>query len=85
MSAKLGKKHSGSAPRNALNCLTKEKSMISKKEEVRKEGLLIQFYGEECPHCAVMKPLVEKLERELGIKIEKYEVWHNQANAQRME
>ena len=65
--------------------MTKEKSMISKKEEVRKEGLLIQFYGEECPHCAVMKPLVEKLERELGIKIEKYEVWHKQANAQRME
>ena len=59
--------------------------MIRKREKARDEGLLVEFYGGECPHCAAMKPLVERLEKELGIKVEKYEVWHNSANAQRME
>jgi hypothetical protein len=31
-----------------------------------------------------MHSLVEKLERELGIKVEKHEVWHNEANAHKM-
>lgn len=48
------------------------------------EGLL-EFYGTECIHCNEMKPLVEKLEKEEGVKIEKLEVWHNAANAKLME
>ncbi len=42
---------------------------------------LIEFYGTECIHCNKMKPLVERLEKELNIKIEKLEVWHNSKNA----
>jgi thiol-disulfide isomerase/thioredoxin len=47
--------------------------------------MLIEFYGEECPHCIRMRPLVEKLEKETGVKVEKYEVWHNEENAKKME
>jgi len=46
--------------------------------------MLIEFYGEECVHCIAMKPIVERLEKEEGVKIEKYETWHDEANAQKM-
>lgn len=44
---------------------------------------LLEFYGEDCPHCLIMKPEVEKLERELGVEIEKFEVWNNEGNARK--
>lgn len=40
------------------------------------------FYGEECPHCHKMMPLVDKLIEE-GIAIEKLETWHNEENAEK--
>lgn len=47
--------------------------------------MLIDFYGKECPHCHNMDPLVERLEKETGVKVEKMEVWHDAENAKRME
>ena len=47
--------------------------------------MLLEFYGTECSHCVSMKPLVEKLEKETGMKIEQYEVWHNEENMRKME
>ena len=41
---------------------------------------LVEFYGTECIHCREMDPLVQKLEKEEGVKIEKLEVWHNTDN-----
>jgi len=49
-----------------------------------KKGQLVMFWGSECPHCHVMMPLVERLEREEGVKFKKLEVWHNEANARKM-
>jgi len=46
---------------------------------------LLEFYGEECPHCIRMKSLVEQAEKELDVTFEKYEVWHNPDNAKKME
>lgn len=48
-------------------------------------GELLMFTGQECPHCEVMKPLVAKLEKELKVKVDKLEVWHNAKNAQMMQ
>ena len=45
---------------------------------------LLMFYGTECPHCHEMDPLVEKLEKELKLKVKKLEVWHNEANLRKM-
>ena len=45
---------------------------------------LLEFYGEECPHCIMMAPMVEKLIAE-GIKIERFETWHNEKNAAKLE
>ena len=49
------------------------------------EANLLEFYGEECPHCETMHPLVERLEKETGLKIKKYEVWHNEENSKLMD
>ena len=46
---------------------------------------LIEFYGTECPHCMEMEPLIERLEKELKVKVTKFEVWHNSQNAKLME
>lgn len=47
--------------------------------------MIYEFYGETCPHCKVMAPIVEKLSAELGVEVQKMEVWDNEENAQKME
>ena len=42
---------------------------------------LIMFTGTECVHCKEMHPLVEQLEKEIKLKVEHFEVWHNAENA----
>ena len=46
--------------------------------------MFIEFYGETCPHCVKMMPIVDKLIAE-GIKIEKKETWNNEKNATEFE
>ncbi len=45
---------------------------------------LLMFHGRDCPHCKKMMPLVERFEQETGIRFEKYEVWHDEKNADLM-
>ena len=45
---------------------------------------IIMFHGADCPHCHAMMPLVDKLEKEGKIRIEKKEVWHDEKNADEM-
>jgi len=42
---------------------------------------LIEFYGTECVHCKEMDPIREKVEKDIGVKITRLEVWHNSENA----
>jgi len=46
---------------------------------------LLMFYGAECVHCHEMMPLVKKLEKEEGVKVEQIETWHNSVNKKRLE
>ena len=41
---------------------------------------LLFFTGTECTHCHEMHPLIDKLEKELKVKVLKLEVWHNAQN-----
>ena len=49
------------------------------------ENKLIMFTGTECFHCKQMHPLIDRLEKEEGVKVEKMEIWHNAENASFME
>ncbi len=44
----------------------------------------LMFHGRECPHCIAMMPYVDRLEKEIGVEIERLEVWHNEKNADLM-
>jgi thiol-disulfide isomerase/thioredoxin len=46
---------------------------------------LLEFYGTECHFCHAMAPLVERLEKELEVKIKKIEVWHHEENAHKLQ
>jgi thiol-disulfide isomerase/thioredoxin len=43
-------------------------------------GKFVEFYGEECPHCIKMIPVVAQVENETGVHFEKLEIWHNDTN-----
>jgi thiol-disulfide isomerase/thioredoxin len=45
---------------------------------------LIEFYGAECSHCKSMEPLIARLQDEVGVAVERREVWHNEENARLM-
>ena len=46
---------------------------------------LLEFYGTECPHCITMREFVVRMEKEENIKIDSFEVWHNEENAKKLE
>jgi thiol-disulfide isomerase/thioredoxin len=46
---------------------------------------VIEFYGETCPHCISMRPVVAQLEKELGGEITKLEVWNHPENEKKMQ
>ena len=46
------------------------------------EKELVEFYGAECDHCKMVEGFLERLEDEEGVKVTRYEVWHNSTNQQ---
>ena len=50
-----------------------------------KDSHVIEFYGETCPHCISMKPVVAKIEASHNITVKKLEVWNHPANQKIME
>lgn len=47
--------------------------------------MLLEFYSQECPGCAEMKPLVARLQVEEGVTIERHEALHDEENAEKMQ
>lgn len=43
--------------------------------------MLIMFYGDGCPHCETMEPLVTRLEKEKRVAVRRLEVWNSHKNA----
>ena len=46
---------------------------------------LLMFYGTECHFCHDMMPLVDKLEKEEKVKVQRVETWHNSANNKKLQ
>ena len=44
----------------------------------------IYFWGQECPHCAHLKPWLDDFENQHKdtLRVKRYEFWHNEVNAQ---
>ena len=49
------------------------------------ESELVFFFGTECVHCHHMTPLLDELDKEEGIKVERLEVYHNEANLKKLQ
>jgi len=47
---------------------------------ILEEEHLLEFYGKECPYCAELSKSLDVLEEKEGIKVKRYEVWHNASN-----
>lgn len=45
---------------------------------------LTLYYGQECPHCKVVEDYIQANNIDAKVKINKLEVFHNQANADAM-
>lgn len=59
-----------------------EKPVTIPEKEV---GAYEYFWGNGCPHCAVVQEFFDKWEKKDKIKINKYEVWYDKSNAKIME
>jgi thiol-disulfide isomerase/thioredoxin len=46
---------------------------------------LYEFYGETCPHCEAMEPVVDEVEEEEDVDIVQLEVWNDQENAEKQQ
>jgi thiol-disulfide isomerase/thioredoxin len=42
------------------------------------------FYGEDCPHCKKMHPIVKEIVKEIGAKFKFLEIWYDEENADYM-
>ena len=50
----------------------------------RPEGQIILFYGEGCPHCAVVEEYIEQNNIKEKISFEQKEIYNNKNNAQEL-
>jgi thiol-disulfide isomerase/thioredoxin len=46
---------------------------------------LLFFTGTECPHCALMRPLVAKLSFETGLVVEERDTWKSETDYRLLE
>lgn len=46
---------------------------------------IILFYGATCPYCHDIEPVLDRLENEKAVVIERLEVWNNPENQKRMD
>lgn len=49
------------------------------------EVYLEEYFGLECPHCQRMQELSKKIEKEIGVTINRFEVWHDYENMKKVE
>ncbi len=59
-----------------------EKSVVIPEKEA---GTYEYYWGNGCPHCAVVQEFFDKWEKKDSIKLKKYEVWYDKSNAKIME
>lgn len=61
--------------------LENKKSNLQNNTEQTEEAQIILFYGQGCPHCAIVDDYIETNNIKEKISFEEKEVYYNQANA----
>lgn len=51
----------------------------------RESGVYEYFWGNGCPHCAVVAEFFDSSDKDEKVNLKKYEVWYNKTNAKIME
>ena len=46
---------------------------------------LLEFYGQECPHCDRIRKTLDDVEKEIGMEVTRVEIWHDSDNEKLME
>ena len=41
---------------------------------------LLEFYGQECPHCERIRKTLDDVEKEIGMEVTRVEIWHDSDN-----
>lgn len=52
--------------------------------QAQKKGTIYYFYGKNCPHCAKAEPIIQNLARRYQLNLEKFEVWYDAANRNKL-
>jgi len=66
---------------------SKNQTQINKltKEENQPVSQIILFYGDGCPHCAIVEEYIEKNRTKDKVSFAQKEVYYNQSNAKELE
>ena len=46
----------------------------------KEKPYLLEFYGDDCPHCERMREITLEIEKEEGVVFERLEVWNSVKN-----
>lgn len=65
--------------------LSREENKNMPADQQGKQGQLILFYGDGCPHCAKVEEYVKQNQIENKISFAQKEIYHNQDNAKELE
>ena len=64
--------------------LLEKETTIVDNQPANSNSEIILFYGEECPHCAIVDKYVEENKVKDIVSFEEKEVYHNKANANQL-
>ena len=70
--------------KNGDQVKTEEKVEVTEKVSDAKDGDIIYYYGEECPHCHDVIKFLDENDIASKVDFAKKEVWHNKENQEKM-
>jgi len=64
---------------------SKTNKLINRENQGMEQGQIILFYGDGCPHCAIVEEYIEENKIQDKISFVQKEVYYNQSNAKELE
>jgi len=64
---------------------SKTNKLINRENQGMEQGQIILFYGDGCPHCAIVEEYIKEDSIKEKVPFEEKEVYYNQVNAKELE